>query len=537
MSFCKRIALPAVAVSFLAFLVACGSTTNKSVPPPTGAFSNSNLSGTYVFSTLGTDSGGAPITIVGAFTACGCSGGTISSGTFSYFDPTTVGLLSAQAISGGSYNVTSDGRGQANLSTSAVGAIRIDFVLNSTSGGLVTEYDTNGTGSGTIDLQPSAVSQSDLAGNYAFSVSGANATSGAPFASAGAFTLSATGSLTAGVYDVTTLGSLPIVDVALQNTSSVTVGTGTAPGTAVITDASSNSYKFDVYAVSAGHLKVIETDGGNLSSGDIFTQGTSLPSGTLVFTMGGVDTSGDPLAMGGLLPVSGGSISGGTEDYNDFGTVNSTTSVSGLFGALSGGRATLQLGSFFNGSTGNGTYTFAAYPSSNGTIVLEIDNGGITSGSLMVQTSTSFAASQGYGADLSATNISQSVGGTCAQTQSCFEEDDIAEFTSSASSFTGLIDVNDEGTTSFDKVFNGSYAPVSTGRYSFTANSSSDFNGFTGVFYTVDGSNILFLEGDNFQVGTGVFQIQNASGAKSAMARFGMAIPKLAKNAARRRIK
>jgi len=60
-------------------------------------------------------------------------------------------------------SITSDGRGLASL-TSAYGTYGFDFVLYSTSSGLITEYDANGTGSGTLDLQTAVTSLSALAG-------------------------------------------------------------------------------------------------------------------------------------------------------------------------------------------------------------------------------------------------------------------------------------------------------------------------------------------------------------------------------------
>jgi hypothetical protein len=261
-----------------------------------------------------------------------------------------------------------------------------------------------------------------------------------------------------------------------------------------------------LYPISAGHLKFVETDGLVLSIGDAFTQQSSLPSGTLAFTMAGVDTSLFPLGTGGLLPVSGGAISAGTEDYDDGGNVNTATTVSGGFTALSGGRSLLTLSSFENGATNGvpGTYTFAAYPSTGGTLLVEVDSAGITAGVAMAQSSTSFAASKGYGLDLSAINF----GGT-----SFFQEDDIAEFTSTSSALNGLLDTNDQGTLTTGQTFNASYASLSTGRYSL---SSSFFNG---AFYTVDGSTVLFLEGDSNQLGVGSMQLQSGTASAAASAR------------------
>lgn len=493
-------------LSSLAMLAGCGGGGShiNPTPPPSGGFNASNLNGTYIFSTAGVDSSGAFVTIVGAFTADG--GGKITGGTV---DLTGInGTATSQPIAGNSsYVVTADGRGTASLMTSTIGAIGLDFVLTSSAHGLVTEFDTNGTGSGTLDLQ-SSVSQSQLAGSYSFVVAGSGAS--ASFATVGAVTLDAAGNVTAGVEDFNNGGSSTgLTNVAISTSSTVLVGTGTAPGTAQFSS-STTAYSFHVYPINANHLKIIETDGLEFTSGDLLTQQKSLPSGTLVFTMAGFDSSILPLAVGGFLPTDpNGNITAGLEDFNDGGTVGQSMNVSGNFSALTGGRSQLTLNNFENGATNNvlGTYTFAAYPSANGTLLLEIDDAGITGGVALPQTSTTLAASQGYAFNLSAVNTAGISG--------LFEEDDIAEFSTTSSDFSGIVDFNDEGTVAFDKPLKGTYS-ISTGRGTSTSTSGSS-TAFDITFYAVDGSTFLFIETDNNQIGTGLFQLQNA-GAQAALA-------------------
>lgn len=552
MSSFNRVVLSIVSALSLAFLVACGSSSSHVTPPPTGGFTYSNLSGTYVFSTLGVDStSGETMTIVGAFTACGCSQETISGGTFDYLDlSASTPLATQQSIGSGSYTITADGRGQVTLVNSTVlGNIVLDFVLNSTGGGFVSEFNSFGTGSGTLELQ----SATTLGSAYAFSVSGENVASGpSAYAMVGAFTLNSSGNLTNTSYDQATenlsTGSIGGVENSSYSaSSSLAVGTGTTPGQATFSDTSTGAtYTFDVYAVSANDLKLFETDGIYSATGDAFPQSTSLPSGTLAFTMNGIDPSGYPLSTGGLLTFSGTTISSGIEDFNDGnidvnvsgGAAGSNSSVAGSFNnAITDGRASLQLTNYFNGSVNvNGTpvtttYTFAAYPTANGTLLLEIDGSGISAGNALTQTNTSLAASQGYAMDVSATNMSSSSG--------FFEEDDIAEFSSTSSGFSGNVDVNDEGTTYFKQGFNGTYTSLTTGRYSLSANSVSNFQGMNGAVYTVDGNVLLFLDGDDFRVGTGMLEVQDASASNAQAARHVSVFRGLlaARNAAKRKQK
>jgi hypothetical protein len=147
---------------------------------------------------------------------------------------------------------------------------------------------------------------------------------------------------------------------------------------------------------------------------------------------------------------------------------------------------------------------------------LEIDNGGLLGGIALAQTAgATLASSQGYGLGLTGINIGGATG--------AFEEDDIAEFTTTTGSFSGLIDVNDQGTLSFDQKFTGNYAADSTG----TGRGTLTSNFVNGIYYAVDGSTALFLEADNNQVGLGSIELQTA-GAQSGAAAGHMAVLHLA---------
>ncbi len=505
MSVRKGIA-PLLALTMLAFLVACGgSSSPKVVPPPGGGFNNTSLNGTYVFSTSGVDASGFFTTIVGSFTA---QGGSISGGTLDLVSADPNVLVNPNVpITSSTYRITADGRGQTTLNAS-IGPIGLDFVLTSTSHGLITEFDANGTGSGTIDLQSNAIAQTAITA-LSFSLTGTGpGPSYSPSATVGSVTLNASGGVTAGIQD-----SQATTGQSIGTTSFITVGTGTTPGTAQLI--TTGTYKFDVYAIDSTHLKFIETDGLLFTSGDAYTPATSIPSGTLAFTMSGFDTTSNPLALGGLLPASStGTITAGLEDYNDGGNVNQVTTVAGSFAALSGGRSVLTLNNFVNGAASDlpGSYTFAAYPiTSNGVTgiqLLEIDGLGVTTGSAFLQSSVSLGASQGYGLNLSAVNSGNGSG--------AFEEDDIAQFTTTSSGFSGIVDINDEGNTTFDQALSGSLtAPDSTGRG--TATTTEHGNAFISyAFYVVNSSTILFLETDTNQIGAGIFELQNASASPGA---------------------
>jgi hypothetical protein len=524
MSLRNRFVLPTIALVALAFLVACSSSSNGGSPPPSGGFTNSDLKGTYVFSVVGSDAEGDFVAMTGSFTANGTGGsGGITGGAIDVNDSGFSAPVTNNPITGGTYTVGPDGRGEATLTTTTPfgNSITVDFVLNSNAGGMITWYDSNGGGSGTLDLQ---ISTNQVpAGTYVFALSGAsgiNVVSGAPIpvASAGVVALDGSGNATGSLdYNNNTVYSA----LTINSGSSVIVG-ATSSATFFT---SGGELIFDVYPIDSTHLKFISTSSTPILSGDLFSQtSSSFPSGTLAFTMAGLDYSVSPavpLAVGGLMMSDGSStISAGAEDFNDAGTADTTpNSFSGTITA-SGVRYQLQLNTLINGAGGEaGTFTFAAYPSSGGIQLVEIDGGGVTSGAAYVQTSgAALASTQGYGMNLTAANFNG------------YEEDDIAEFTTTTSSFAGHVDINDQGQTSSHGL-SGNYTLDSpaTGRGELTTNG----NAFDGVFYAVSNSDLLFLETDNSQLGLGALQLQNATAVpvKSNQAARHMAVLRMVRGA------
>jgi hypothetical protein len=194
-----------------------------------------------------------------------------------------------------------------------------------------------------------------------------------------------------------------------------------------------------------------------------------------------------------------GTITGGSQDINNAGLVASQPlSFTGTYASAGsvGGRVLLNLSGF------SGATQFVAYPSTGGLQLLEMDGLGLQSGAANVQTSASLASSQGYGLDLSAVNL-----GSIAVAP--FEEDDIAEFTNSNGSFSGVVDINDQGLRGPRQAFNCTYTADSTN----SGRAVVACNAFTLVSYVVSNSTVVFIEVDQTQVGLGAFQLQSTSAA------------------------
>jgi len=404
-------------------------------------------------------------------------------------------------------------------------------VLTSSTHGLVTQFETLGSASGTLDLQAN-VTQADIAGrSYAFNFTGSSgagndvcgfSASGAPvpFATVGAFTLDASGIVVSGVEDFnnncSSSGSTNLAitggDIDLMTTF---------PGTAALTTgtgASAITYTFDVYPIDATHLKFIEIDTAPMLAGDAFTQTSSIPTGNNVFTMAGFDMDpsvGGPFTAAGIFNFdsNGNILSDSVEDINDaglpgqFGSVAGGPAITAISSPLTGGRTEITfVTGFVNGNDGiacSSNCIFAAYPSSGGLQMLEIDDGGMTNGIAYAQSATTLASGEGYGMNLSGVTTNSA-------------EDDIAEFTNNNGNFSGIIDINDQGATSFKNTFSASYAADSTvaGRGVITPTT----NGFFLTTYVVDGSTTVAVSSDNNFVGLGALVQQNSSAKSNVVA-------------------
>jgi hypothetical protein len=513
-----------LALSTLALLVGCGSSSPSAQAPPGGGFSASNFSGTYVISIAGFDYAsstsvpdGSTFALAGVISPNGS--GSIQSGTVDIYDPALAGLANSTTFFQpavpvtGSYRMTQDGRGSGTISFTFDDQneqFGIDFVITAGGQGLITRFDSGGSGSGTLDLQTST-SQSALS-SVAFTLSGVDSL-GNSLATVGGGTLdTSTGTITAGSVDFNDgRSSTGLTNIGL--TGSVVIASGTS-GTATLSSAF-GALGFDVFVINSSHLKLIETDStGNILSGDAYAQQTSISAGNLAYTLGGLDGvgSGDPVTAGGLLAIDASGDISGFEDFVDSGTSTSgTQTITSGNCTLSSGRCQISPGGFTNGSLG--TFEFAAYPSNSGILLLEVDGLGQLLGAAYPQSSTALSTPQGYGLNLTGFDLSSGA-----------EVDDIAEFTAQnvgsngSGSLSGIIDINDAGTFPGSGLGSSSYTPDSPadGRGSITFGNSNILP--AGLeYYTIDGSNALLIESDGNQISLGTMQLQDASTSPSAL--------------------
>ncbi len=366
-------------------------------------YSASTLTGPFSFSYSGNDKTGF-LAAAGSFQADGA--GHIVSGVQDT-DSFSTGP-SAQVPLTGTYTVQQDGRGTIVLkSGQGAGTTNtLQFVLSTNQHGLLTRFDPNFTGSGTLDQQNlDALSNSDtvVTGPYVFEVGGAD-TGFNPLGLAGRFTSNGSGTIpnTATVVDVNDNGTIKSSDTTLAGSYSFdSLFPGSGRGTLTLTSTSSGTIKYAFYVVDGTHLRLVEADTNAYLEGDAYSgvagssfNAATLASGNYPFTEGGNSPTGLYTAGGIFTSDGAGNISGGIFDSNNAGTqtatggvtmgtctytVNSTTSRIDL---------RLQLASGACGAT-NGPMTaeFVAYQTGKGpALLLEVDPIAVASGAAFLQT-------------------------------------------------------------------------------------------------------------------------------------------------------
>ena len=330
------------------------------------------LSGTYVFTALGTDKTFNPEGIAGEFTA---NGGAISAtpslidihdGASSSATITTDGTLSSNSTYAFDAENLGTGRGTLTLNTS-VGALEFAFyVVDSTQMYLVEIDQTNAYLAGQAFTADTGLG---LAGsNYVFTAGGMAPASAAPnapgpYAAGGVFVSSGAGAVSSGTFDAnnqgkptsTALVSCPYtidpssgrVDLRLF------VGTGNCPTTSAtsLSEFAAYPYTTDQSGQPANGYLLLEIDPNALSTGAAFPQSFSsaLPAGGFALGLAGQGvTKGAPSAsaqdVDGELSDLAGSL--GELDVNYFQpSPNNAVTSFALSAPSTTGRGTLTIAS------------------------------------------------------------------------------------------------------------------------------------------------------------------------------------------------
>jgi hypothetical protein len=375
--------------------------------------------------------------------------------------------------------------------------------------------DTSKSASATITIVTSTAAVLPN-GNYVYHVAGED--SNGPYFVAGVFTVES-GNITGGEQDYVdpaggTTNTLVSSGSSLSSTSGGNIQIVLNTGNAAIGVGGLETFRGTV--VSNTRVLISEFDLSAAASGSLDLQtGTAAPAGGYAFNLGGLDggSPASPLAIGGVLNISGGNISVANSvfDYNDAGSVGQAqTFTSGTVSDPDAfGRVTISL----TPSTASGVpqIGLSAYVVGNGTIQL-IEN--LNDGLLGTMGGT--ALSQG---SHSGNFTADSVGGTSYVFISSGED------VNGVANFAGGFILNSNGTVGGDLAYNdpnlfqglnitgGTWTVDPTGRVTLTnlTTTTSSIGGPFNFQLYLDGSgNALELGVDAIQVTSGPAYLQSA---------------------------
>lgn len=519
-----------------------GGGSSTVVTPPASGFNNASLKGTYVFSLSGTTddpnnvNGVDEFARVGIFNADGL--GDIAT-TGGLEDVHKFGQDNPNSITGGSYNINSDGRGSLCIETSG-GIVQYSISLVASGNGYIADLgEVSGcssgatitdseTASGSFTLQTATTLAT---GTYVFDFSGiatddtGNATSivGDIIPSSG----TGSGSFSVGSFEDLNEGGNIVPKSPISGGSFATDSSnpGTGRGFATI-----GGVDYVYYVIDSQHVQFMGVDPDGAAPGTLAgeavaqqigvpNQTSSFTSGSFVFVMGGSDSSGSPFTRGGRFTANGGSVASILLDENDAGSPVSVPKS----GVLSGGTITLDGDNSGRGTltftdtvNNTGTYSFVFYLSSATQGVIQdvttvlVNNTAtavdVMDGSLLAQTGAPFTSSglaTAYSFDWSGSDP--------------FEEDFVGSFAPANTSPNGLVDYNEfsAGKLFFGVAFNGVLTIGSDGTGS-TGQHSAFVAGITGspavtinyFAYIANPSTILIMGTDKTRVIAGVLTAQ-----------------------------
>ena len=496
----------------------CGSITTAGVytapayPPPGGAVaitasssdqsalpasanvivqvSNGSLKGNYAFSFAGKNAGTSYAT-AGSIAFDG--NGNITSGA----EDVNAASASSATITGGTYHIGVDGRGNATVQTSA-GTETWQIAIKDNTKAFLMRADAGITGSGTLYLQDPSQFAGSISGNYALHLSGPAAGQNGSAAVAAAFSASG-GVISAGKLDAAQGTSVSSNLAATGTYSAPSSSTGRGTLTVASTYGTQNLV---YYLVDANRAVVVETDAGKNLRGDLvkqpggpFTLGSY--AGGYALLVSGANAS-SPVAIGAVFTLDGaGAVTAGTADVNTNGNVQNQVAMSGSYAVIDAATGRAEASVTINGQARK----FALYPETGSAYTaIEIDGVQATIGRAYLQVSNvgSGLFSGTYAARLAGTDFVNSPG----------EEDAVGVLIpNGGSALTGTLAINDNGTVALNASTSASYLSSGAGRVAGTLTTSSSTLA-TGqfVYYVVDANRALVMENDSTRVLSGVME-------------------------------
>lgn len=234
-------------------------------------------------------------------------------------------------------------------------------------------------------------------------------------------------------------------------------------------------------------------------------------NGLYAFSIKGYNSYGLLLEAGSFQADGKGNITGGEEDVNSGAGVFGPVTFTGSYTVGTDGRTTLQVNPAV--SSGLNAETFDAVLTSNSHArLIRYDAYATGIGSLDLQDSAAFNAAALKGnliVSLDGIDVTGSISSTAGIA--------LLSFDGSSAVSSGLLDLNNNGSTTTGNAVSGSYtmdSPASNGRGEFTV--SGNAGTFDFVFYIVGDGQIKLISTDTSPVWGGTAQVQTSSGFSNA---------------------
>jgi hypothetical protein len=516
-------------------------TASEIVTVTTVVPSNTLLYGPFVILLTAKNSINGPYALGGLISGDGK--GTITNGSLDLTDAS--GNASAvSVISPSTYSIGPDGRGQINLKigtgplngsfgVNGSGAITVSIVFVSPKHALLSETDSFGSATGTLDLQ----NASDLAaaqngtllnGNYSLMLSGVETSGLQPgYFVAASLTIHSSASsygVSAYVTDQSAGGAIKSVplNTALYYGQASLAANGESSLSSVNLGLPTR-FNLDVWLIDANHFVVTDWRDSFSGTPNVIVAGylTAQPSapsisGTYAFTLAGATSAGQPQAAGGIFTCG----STGTLDVTPLGgTLTTDQAITSACTAPASGRGLITL----SGAGSTGISQFAAYPTlDQGLYLIELDGGSTgTSGASGVgqvrqQTVTAPISASAFSGYYGSNFLVSTAGGL---------ENFTAQIVSDGiSALSGSADVNSfnsaaapqVGTPSSNAALTGSFTAGSTGRFPLTltmtpalGQPAPPITTLHSACYVVDANTCMLLGLDATAPGTGILELQD----------------------------
>ncbi len=450
--------------------------------------SNGTLVGSYAYSFTGKNNGTAYAS-AGSVTFDGA--GNVTGGS----EDLNASAATTATITGGSYHIGVDGRGNATIITSG-GTETWQIVVKDNTKAYIMRSDAGVTGTGTLYLQDaSKFAIGSITGNYALRLSGPAAGQTGSAAVAAVLTANGAGVISSGKLDASqgTTASTNLAATGVYTGPSATNGRGTLTVTSTF-----GTQILAYYLVDATRAVVVETDAGKTLRGDIVKQaGTTFTLGTYAnsyaMVLSGANATA-PVAIGSVFTLDGtGNLSSGTGDVNTNGNAqNGVAMTSGTYTTPDSATGRTELTVSINGQARK----FVLYPEATGIYnVLEIDNVQTTSGRAYVQVSgvTASLWAGTYEGTLSGTEFINLPG----------EKDAVGLFIpNGGSAITGTLDFNSNGTLNTAVGLSGTYLTSATAGRLTGSSATTAGTLLTGQFvvYIVDANRALIMASDSNRI-------------------------------------